>query len=436
MADYSASNLSHAQREYVEETIEFLVEQEADFYGRLEAKAEEKPTNYRGRRIPLETIANPSLMFGNPAGGDLASTGSPTNNHYLIPYVWMNLGLGIDYESLLNESRGTISSPLERAVESTGKQMAKWLNIYASQGDGTTKLATSSAAYDGTNATTKKTFVCNGATDTIGATNVVPGQKGYVYDPTGTTQRIGTVGSGVLTISTSQTSKTSILTTTDLPSDYLSGDIFVPEGATPSTGFHGVPSLCNNTGTLFGINRANVPTTQSVMVAAGGGLSAALLYSTYTQLRQRNGGKKGMAMAKVELCMGETQDAAYYGLTVATAQLLFPRDGAKRPNIDIGGDDPDQFTWFGLRMNNYLNWLGSRIDFVPFNQLKIARLKKGGEMLAPFDKPLPAINGATSTYKAAQQQWWDVAEEFYSPALHRFGALTGLTVSGLPMQKS
>jgi hypothetical protein len=241
----------------------------------------------------------------------------------------------------------------------------------------------------------------------------------------------------VLTVSTASTAQDLVPRhDSDLPSDYLSGDIFVPEGATPSAGFHGVPSLCNTTGTLFGVNRANVPTTQSVVVAAGGGLSAALLYQTYTQLRQRNGGQKGMAVAGVELCMGETQDAAYYSLTTATAQLLFPRDGAKRPNIDIGGNSPDQFTWFGLRMNNYLNWLGSRIDFVPFNSLKIARLKKAGEMLAPFDKPLPLINGTTSTYKAGQAQWWDVAEEFFSPALHRFGALTGLTVSGLPQQKS
>lgn len=432
---YTATNLSEAQREYVEETIEFLVEQEADFYGRLEAKADEKKTNKRGRRVPLETIANPSLMFGNPAGGALASTGSPTNDHYTIPYVWMSVGLEIDYDALLNEAQGTISDPLERAVESTGRQMAKWLNIYASQGDGTTKLATASAAYDGTNATTKKTFVCNGATDTIGSTNVVPGQKGYIYDGTGTVQRFATVGSGVLTISSSQVSKTSILFTSDLPSDYLSGDIFVPEGATPSTGFHGIPSLVNNTGTLFGINRANVVTTQSVLVSAGGGLSAALLYQTYAQLRQRNGGEKGMKAAGVELCSGETQDAAYYGLTVASSQLTFPRDGAKRPNIDIGGNSLDQFTWFGLRMNNYLNWLGNRMDFVPFNSLKIARLKKGGEMLAPFDKPLPKPN-SSGTYNAAQVQWWDVAEEFFSPALHRFGALTGLTVTGLPQQKS
>lgn len=433
---YTASNMSHAQREYVEETIELLVEQEADFYSRLEAKAEEKPTNYRGRRVPLETVTNPSLGFGNPASGDTPTPGSPTNNHYTIPYVFMSLGLAIDYESILNTSRGTISQPLERAVESTGKQMAKWLNIYSCQSSGTTALATASAAYDSTNSTTQKTFVCNGSTDTVGATNIVPGQKLFVFDPTCTTQRTGTVGSGVLTVSASQTSKTSVLFTSNLPSDYLSGDVLVPEGSTPSAGFHGIPSLCATSGTLFGINRANVPTTQSVVVNAGGGLSAALLYQTYTQLRQRNGGEKGMAMAGVELCMGETQDAAYYGLTIATGMLQFNHTGAQRPNIDIGGNSPDQFTWFGLRMNNYLNWLGNRIDFVPFKSLKIARLKKAGEMNAPFDKPLPAINGTTSAYKMETWQFWDVAEEFYSAALHRFGALTGLTVSGLPQQKS
>jgi hypothetical protein len=434
--DYNASNLSHAQREYVGQVIETLHQSEADFISRIEKAKNNNPTNYRGRREPIETGANPSLSFGSPAGGDLATPGAPTLNHYTIPYVWMNLGLGIDYESLLNEAQGTVNAPLRQAIESTAKSMVKWLNIYASQGDGTTKLATSSAAYDGTNATTKKTFVCNGATDTVGATNVVAGQKGYIYDPTGTTQRIGTVGSGVLTISAAQTSKTSILFTTDLPSDYLSGDIFVPEGATPSVGFAGVPQLIAASGTIHGVSRTSVPSTQSTIVAAGGALSAALLFQTYSQIRQRTGKSAAKGAGSVEMCYGITQSAAYYGLTTATAQLLFPRDGNRRPGIDIGGDDPDEFSWFGVRMNVMLDWLGSRIDFINFRHLHIASLKEGGEMLKPFDRPLPQINGTTSTYKAAQVQWWDVARQYFTRAGHRHGALTGLSVSGLPMQKS
>lgn len=429
-----SGNITHAQREYIEGVIETLYQAEADFVSRWERKGEQNPTNFRGRRVPLETVANGSLSFGNPSGGDLGTPGSPSNDHYLVPYVWMNVGLDIDYESLLNQAAGMVTNPIRKAVESTAKQMVKWLNIYASQGDGTTKLATASAAYDGTNSTTQKTFVANGATDTIGATNIVPGMKLRVFDPTGTTQRTGTVGSGSLTVSS--TTKTTVVFTTALPSDYLSGDVLVPEGSTPSAGFHGVPALIANSGTIYGVSRTATPSTQSTIVSAGGGLSAALLFQTYSQIRQRVGKSAAQGEGAIEMCTNITQYAAYYGLTTNTAQLLFPRDGMKRPGIDIGGDNPDEFTWFGVRIGCYLDWLGSRIDFLNFSSLKIAALKEGGEMLPPFDKPLPGINGTTNTYTAKQVQWWDVAREYYTPSAYKHGALTGLSVSGLPMQKS
>lgn len=434
---YSASNLSHAQREYVGNVIETLHQNEPDFISRLEKKSDKKATNYRGRREPIETVGNPSLAFGNPAGGDLATPGSPTNNHFLIPYVWMNLGLDIDYETLLNKAAGVVSDPLRQAVESTGRQMVKWLNIYASNGDGTTKLAVASAAYDGTNSTTKKRFDADGATDTIGATQVLPGMKGFIYDPTGTTQRVGTVGASALTVSTATPpTKTRIVFTTDAPSDFIVGDIFVPEGATPSAGFHGVPSLITNSGTIYGVSRSSVPSTQSTIVNAGGGQSAALLFQTYSLIRQRTGKSPLKGQGAVELCMGITQYAGYYGLTTATGMIQFNHSGGSRPAIDIGGADADEFTWFGARINCMLDWQGTRIDFLNFASLYIASLKEGGEMLPPFDRPLPAINGSTNVYKAAQQQWWDVAREYYSPALHKHGALIGLDVTGLPMQKS
>jgi hypothetical protein len=422
---------SHIQKEYVESVLEYVYQNEMDYLKRLNMKADEKPTNYRGRRVPIETDANGSLAFGNPAGGDLATPGNPGLNHYLIPYVWMNLGLDFDYESILNSSNGMITDPFKNAVESTSRQMMKWLNIYASQGDGTTKLATASTAYAGGSPTI---FVANGATDTIGATNIVPNMKVKIYDPTGTTQRVGVVGSGALTVSS--VTKTQVTFGSNAPSDFIVGDILVPEGSTPSAGFHGVPSLVANTGTIFGVSRTAVPSTQSTVVGAGGGLSAALLYRTYLQVFQRTGKSGAKGKGTLELCYGITQQDAYFGLTTNTAQLLFPRDGQRRPNVDVGGADPDQFTFFGLKMNLFLDWLGSRIDFLNFAYMDIASLKKPGEMLAPFDKPLPAINGATNVYRAAQQQWWDVAQEFFTPAGHRHGALTGLTVTGLAMQKS
>ena len=426
-----SGNITHSQREYIEGVVETLYQAEADFVSRLERKSDKNPTNFRGRRVSLETVANGSLSFGNPSGGDLATPGSPANDKYLVPYVWMNVGLDIDYESLLNKSAGMVTDPVRRAVEATAKQMVKWLNIYASNGDGTTKLAVASAAYNAGSATA---FVANGSTDTIGASQIVKGMKLRVYDPTGTTQRVGTVGAGALTVSS--TTGTQVTFSTNLPSDYIVGDILVPEGATPSNGFFGVPGLVANSGTIYGVSRTGVPSTASTIVNAGGGLSAALLFQTYSQIRQRVGKSAVKGEGAVEMFTNITQYAAYYGLTTATAQLLFPRDGMQRPGIDIGGANPDEFTWFGVKINCMLDWVGSRIDFLNVASLKIAALKEGGEMLPPFDKPLPGINGSTNTYTAKQVQWWDVARQYYTAAAHKHGALTGLTVTGYPMQKS
>lgn len=429
----SASDLSHAQREYIGGVIETLHNDEADYINRLEKKADKTATNYRGRREPLETYGNASIAFGNPAGGDLATPGAPVNDHLLIPYIWMNLGLEIEYEAALNNSKGLVTDALKKAVEGSGRQMVKWLDIYASNGDGTTKIAVASASYDGTNSTTKKTFVANGTTDSIGATQVMKNQYVKIFDPTGTTQRVGTVGSGAIKVATP--GKTSFVTVTDLPSDYVSGDIVVPEG-TQTTGYKGVPFIVSASGSYFGISRSSVDTTQSTIVSAGGsGVSAALLHKTYLMIKQRTGRKGLKGEGALELCTNITQEAGYYNLTTNTNVLRFNHNGDNRPQVDVGGQS-EEFTWFGARINSFMHFPGNAIYFLNFAYMKIASLKDGGEMLAPFNDFLPAINGTTSTYRAAKQQWWDVARDNFSPAPHRHGALTSLDMSGLPMQKS
>lgn len=433
---FDQTKLSEAQREYIRSVIEVLHQREADFLPKLERQSEKEPTNFRGRRIPLEVGPNPSLAFGNIDGGDLATPGSPDFNHLLIPFVWLNTGLEVTYGAVLNNGKETVGNPMRQNVESTGKTLIKWLNIYASNGDGTTKIAIASAAYDATNATTKKTFIANGATDSIGATQVLKGQKVFVYDPTGTTQRVGTVGVGVLTVASK--TKTTVVTTTDLPSDYIIGDIMVPEGVVFAAGMKGIPHIVNNTGTYFGLSRTSVDVLQSTIVAAGGaGLSAALLKRAYNQIWQRMGisGLKGEGA--LELAHNLTQDAAYYNLLTATGNTVqWVHSGDSRPQMDVGAMSED-FTWFGAKINKFLDFIGNAEYFLNFRYLKICTLKEAGEMLdMPAHEWLQAFNGVTSSYRAAKQQWWDVARDYYSPAPHRMGAITGLDMSGLPQQKS
>src|SRR5712671_2486458 len=128
---YDAAALSEAQREYIAGHIELLHQQQADFLKRLEREAAKDPTNYRGRRVPLETDPNPSFSLGNPDGGDFATPDAPRFNHLLIPYVWSNLGLERSYNALMNAGKETVGDAFYSVAESTSKTMIKWLNIFA-----------------------------------------------------------------------------------------------------------------------------------------------------------------------------------------------------------------------------------------------------------------------------------------------------------------
>lgn len=426
---FNATDLSHAQRELVGGIIEVIHQNEADFLKKLERQAPKEPTNFRGRREPLEVAPNPSASFGDPDGGILATPGAPKFNHLLIPYVWFNLGLETSYNAILNEGKGTVDQPLEQIATSTGKTLVKWLNIFASNGNGTTRIGLISAR------TSDSVLTLADATDSIGATQILVGQRVKVFDPTGTTQRVGVVGAGTILVgSKTKTTITRDAAGIDWPSTAAPGDIIVPEGATPSVGFKGIPYINNDVGDYFGIPRSTVDVVQSVITpAAGGGLSAALLMSTHAKHRQRVGnvGLKGTGIT--ELAMGMTQHTAYFNLVPAA---IFQHIGTQRPAGDIGLSS-HQFSWFGTPLEMYLDWRGDRVDFLNFDYIKIATMKEAGSMKGmPINDELQSFDGATSNYRAAKAKFMDVARDYYSNAPHRLAAITGLGMAGLPLQRS
>jgi hypothetical protein len=426
MAWDAANQVSKAQRVYIEGTFE-TYQKKADFLRFVEMKTEEVPTNYLGRQVVLETGPNPSLSFGNLDGGDLATPGNPTLDNLLVTYQWMNSGFEQTYGAILNNDKGTVDDPFERAVKSSAKQFAQWLNYYVSAGNGTTALATASANYSGG---TPTIFTANGATDSFGATRVVNGQKGYIYDATGTTQRVGTVGAGVLTISSH--TKTAITFTTNIPSDTVIGDIFVPEGGN-TVGIKGLPYLVNNTGNYFNKSRTAVPGLQSQVIPVNGALTAAALLEAY---------------ATVAFAAGLDEDDNAEGLTIASGMsqwynymgLITPvsfQHNATRPDADIGTRTLTT-SWFGVRMRRFF-WLRSdHLYMLMMNSFKMAVLKKVGQikgMPAGNSEGLQKINGTTSSYAAATQRWLDFAGDFYCQAPFQQTVLTGLTMSKA-MQKS
>lgn len=411
--------VSKAQRVYIEGIFDAYAKTQS-FLKYIQAESEDVPTNYLGRQVTIETVPNPSLAFGNLDGGDLATPSNPTLDNLLVTYQWMNSGFEETYGAILNNNKETVDDPFQKAVKSSAKQFAQWMEYYVSAGDGTTQLAIASAAY---NAGTPTIFTANGATDSFGATRVVVGQRGFIYDPTGTTQRTGTVGAGVLTIASR--TKTEITFTTNAPSDFIIGDIFVPEGGN-TVGIKGVPYLVNNTGNYFNKSRTAVPQLQSQIIVAGGALSAALLLrlEALTSFVSEDDIEDGNAT----MCCALAQWYAYMGLITP---LSFQHIESGRPMADIGAKTL-AITWFGRPIKSY-KWLRSDSLYrLKMEGFKMATLKKVGQL----DPRLPAGGGewmqklstTAGNYAAARQRWMDFAGDLYHRQPFLLGALTSLAM--------
>lgn len=425
----AANQTSKAQRVYIEGIYE-TYQNKADFLRFIESKTEEVPTNYLGRQVVLETGPNPSLSSGNLDGGDLAIPGNPTLENLLVTYQWLNSGFEQSYGSILNNNKETVDDPFKRAVKSSAKQFAQWLNYYVSAGNGLTGLAIASANY---NAGTPTIFTANGATDGFGATRPEVFQYGYIYDATGTTQRTGTVGAGVLRVASK--TKTALTFTTNIPSDTVIGDIFVPEGGN-TIGIKGLPYLINNTGNYFNKSRTSIPGLQSQVLAVSGALTAAAILTLYAAvgMASNNDDEDTSNLDDITLAVAWAQWYNYISLTTITPTFMHTAGG--RPSSDIGNKSL-MTTWFGAPIRRF-KWL--RSDHLYMLQLrdnfKMATLKKVGALMTlPAGDWVNSINGTTSTYKAARSKWMDFAGDHYCRRPYQQGVATGLTMS-VAMQKS
>lgn len=400
-----------------------------DLYRFFAPKAADVPTNNKGRVIATETKPNASIAFGNMDGGDLATPGNSTLNNFTVTWIFFNTALAETYAAMQLNDKATAGDPLAEAVKSSADQFYQWLNYYVSDGNGTTRLATASAAYSGG---TPTIFTANGATDTIGAARIVDGMTFFVYDSTGTTQRTGTVGAGALTVSSH--TNTAVTASTNLPSDFISGDILVPTGGN-TVGFKGLPYLVNNTGNYFDKSRSAVPQYQSTVVAAGGALSATLLMQLFYQTSIKSGRPADGDVSWMSFCCPITQLQAYYNLTTTNTQYMHTTEG--RPGIDIGGKNL-QFTWFGARLRPFYWIQGSTLYLLDFSdeQFGQATLKSPGQLTAlPLGEWYQQFNGSTSSPIAARAKWWDFAGDWFCRRPFMQSVMTGLTVSGLTTVK-
>lgn len=412
--------VSKAQRVYMEGIFDAYAKTKA-FLKYIQMETEEVPTNYLGRQITIETKANPSLAFGNLDGGDLATPSNPTLDNLLVTYQWMNSGFEETYGAILNNNKETVDDPFQKAVKSSARQFSQWMEYYVSAGNGTTALATASAAYAGG---TPTIFTANGSTDSFGATRIVDGMKGFIYDPTGTTQRTGTVGAGVLTVSSH--TKTAITFTTNAPSDFIIGDIFVPEGGN-QIGIKGLPYLVAASGNYFNKSRTAVPQLQSQVITASAALSAALMLQL--ELASSLVSEDDIEDGNATMCCALAQ---WYAYELLVTPISFQHYEGGRPAGDIGNKSL-AITWFGRPIKTF-KWL-SAFDLyrLQMSGFKMATLKKVGQL----DPRLPAGGGewmqklstTAGNYAAARQRWMDFAGDLYHRQPFLLSKLTSLTAA-------
>ena len=442
-APMTSTEQQNAQRTFLHKTA-VLYQNEADVWN-MAKDWTDTPINSIGVKVPLELSPNPSLKIANLDGGTVGAPGARDLDNMVINYGTLMCASGVTYEALLNNNKETAEDQEMRRMESDVKQAVKFLNDFVSRGNGTHALADASAGYLGTDATTKRTFVANGSTDSIGPSQTVKGGWYEIYDATGVTKRSAAASptDAIFRVESKTAANIVLASGSTLPTDYITGDILVPElGVTnAATGaIVGFPHIFDNAGTYFGKSRSAIPELQAFENALGGSLTASELMETYMGIKQRGGYGFGSAVELIDmlwLMVNITQEQNYYNLSLASGAVVggiktfqHNKDGA--PNYDIGYADMN-FTWFRAPLKVCNSTRGDEIYFANPKHLKKAVLKNFGEVGHGFNEQL--LVNTTGIPILTKANYRDFVGQFFSPTPHRLGKISGITITGLQTQK-
>lgn len=440
-APFTSTIEQQAQREYITETA-VQYQNESDLYSCLE-DAPAEMINAKGLKQPLETSPNPSMSVPNIDGGATPTIGTRQLSHIQITYAPLMQGSGETYEAVLNNNKETAEDELMRNIKSDTQQQVWELNNYVSRGNGTAALATTSAAYSGGSPTVA---VVNGSSDSIGASQVQVGQWCTLWDSTGATPRVATNAGPFQVLSRSATS---ITFTGSLATDYTTGDIICPEIGTAdaTTSIKGFPYIIDNANTYFGAARGSATYLQSYCLTSAGSLTAAMLVNTYFNIQQRGGYFPAAVGGGVELAdmlqvvMNVTQKAAYYALSLSSGAVVgspnyFTHQGTDRPEMNVGMRN-FEFTWFQAPIKTCNSTQGSEIYFFNPKYLRRAVLKNIGSLpgTMPQSGNIWLVN-SSGVPVLTRARYQDFIGQIYSQAPFKLGAIKGLTISGLPQQRS
>jgi len=446
---YTSLEQQNAQREYLTETA-VQYQNESDVYSMVQDAPDEQ-INAKGLKQPIETSANPSTSVPNLDGGATPTIGSRNLDYFQVTYAPLMQGSGDTYEALLNNNKETAEDEIMRNIKSDAKQHVWNLNNQFSRGAGTPAIATASASYDGSNATTKRTFVANGTTDTIGGSQTTVKQWCTIWSSDGATQRTaGAVPStGVFQVDSKTTANIVFVSGTELPTDYVSGDILCPEigTTTAETAIYGLPKIINDTGLYFSRDRTVAPYTglKSYVLGSAGSLTAGMFSTTYFSIQQRGGyfpaSLGGELIDSLWILLGVTQKANYYNLSLNSGAVVsspntFRHTESERPMMDLGMKN-FEFTWFNAPMKTCNSVRGDEIYFANPKYFKKAVLKQIGELpgTMPQSGNIWMVNadGVPILARASYRDW---IGQFYSPEPFKLGKISGITVTNLPAQKS
>lgn len=276
----AANQMSKLVDHYWNNTIQETDEFSDMFWQRCQSLPEE-PVNKLGQKWMVRTLYNESESGASFDGGALATGGNSQFQNLYVPYRTLSTTGLITQEAIDNDDAKSKYHPIVGEMNSTKLKAYKNLNQHLMMGDGTGRIAVTTAVASGS------TVTCAPGTafGNKGVQFVKPGKIVQIYDATGTTQRTGG-GANKLTVSTTTipVKSTGVVTfTSSAPTDVIATDIIVPEGMA-GRGINGLPYWVASSGSLFELSRSTYPGLKSTLVDGSSGALLVLVETMFSKM--------------------------------------------------------------------------------------------------------------------------------------------------------
>lgn len=434
--------LAQFQRIAMAMSVEEYTQQATTVLKMFKPSADGVKINQFGLKRGFKKRANPSMAAPSFSGDVVATPNGPAYGHHIVPYINLEAGTEVTYNTLLEHGLETAKQKLSELCMADARQFSKYMEYWSCDGTGLNSLATISAV---TGAGSSPAFTCNG-TDSFGTTRLMaraamqtaaglgappatPGQTVRVLSAGGVLRNGGS-GSGLLEVATLPT-KTTGTFGSNVPSDVIAGDKICIQGP-QSGGLLGLPGLIRQSGVLFGVDYGAEPIVQSSIInAAGAPISAALLMALQAKMMYRlEDDELGMQVDVTSIAQWQS----YHNRMIA-AGVQYKYQGGSRPEVDLGPASMN-FTWSGGKIIHARDIEASAWYKVVPQYMKQAVRKAVG------DVGMKGLNGDVQLYdptglpRHAQGNWRDFSGQNYLEHPHCFGALLALDTTGMQTQKS